>query len=410
MRILHTSDWHLGKWLGSFSRIEEQRIVLEEICDICETQNIDAVAISGDLYDNFNPPIEAQELLYKTLKRLANNGKRPVIAIAGNHDSPERIESPDPLARECGIIFSGHPNSIASVFELDGGFKILKTDEGFIEIKLFNNDIPLRILTVPYANEYRMKTFLGCEDKETAMREVLQQKWKSIAEKYIDNNGVNIMIAHLFVGKEGEPLPIEDLDEMKPINSGVGGAQIVYSSNIPSGLNYVALGHLHRKQNIDKKPCSVVYCGSPLAYSFSEANQSKYVLLVDIGPNKETKITPIELLTPKKLVRKSFNNTTEAIEWLESNQDVLIELTIVTDFHLNAEDQKKLYSANKNIVELHLRTNIEGENTLNNTNIDIEMNISNMFVEYFKSQNSGIAPDETIMNLFKEVIAEEEVI
>ena len=104
MKILHTADWHLGKRLDNYSRIEEQIEVMNEICEIADEQNIDLVLVAGDLFDTFNPSVEAVELFYKTLKRLANNGQRPVIAIAGNHDSPDRIDAPDPLARECGII------------------------------------------------------------------------------------------------------------------------------------------------------------------------------------------------------------------------------------------------------------------------------------------------------------------
>lgn len=101
MKILHTADWHLGKRLDNFNRLEEQIAVLKEICQIADDQAVDAVIIAGDIFDTFNPPVEAIELLYKTLKRLTKKSKRPVIAIAGNHDSPSRIDSPDPLAREC---------------------------------------------------------------------------------------------------------------------------------------------------------------------------------------------------------------------------------------------------------------------------------------------------------------------
>jgi len=111
MRILHTSDWHLGKKLDNFSRIEEQKQVLAEICKIADQEKVDVVIIAGDLFDTYNPGTEAEELFYKTLKKLAKNGSRPVIAIAGNHDSPDRIEVPDPLAKECGIILAGFPNT-----------------------------------------------------------------------------------------------------------------------------------------------------------------------------------------------------------------------------------------------------------------------------------------------------------
>src|SRR6476660_3431294 len=98
MRLLHTADWHLGKKLERFSRLEEQKLALEEIIQIADEQEVDAILIAGDLFDNYNPASEAVELFYKTLKRLSKNGKRAVIAIAGNHDSPDRIEAPDPLA------------------------------------------------------------------------------------------------------------------------------------------------------------------------------------------------------------------------------------------------------------------------------------------------------------------------
>jgi exonuclease SbcD len=105
MKILHTADWLLGKRLEQFFRTEEQHDVLNEICAIADEQNVDAAIIAGDLFDTFNPPIEAMDLFYKTLKKLSNNGKRLVVAIAGNHDSPERIEAPDPLARVWYCIF-----------------------------------------------------------------------------------------------------------------------------------------------------------------------------------------------------------------------------------------------------------------------------------------------------------------
>ena len=99
MKILHTADWHLGKKLETIPRIEEQKTVLEEICEIADREAVHAVLVAGDLFDTFNPSSEAEELLYKTLKRLSKNGRRAVIAIAGNHDSPKHIEAPDPLAR-----------------------------------------------------------------------------------------------------------------------------------------------------------------------------------------------------------------------------------------------------------------------------------------------------------------------
>ncbi|NCO56477.1 MAG: exonuclease subunit SbcD, partial [Bacteroidetes bacterium] len=281
MKILHTSDWHLGKYLDDFSRHNEQIEVLHEICEIANSVNVDAVIIAGDLFDTYNPPTESIELFYKTLKKLSNNGKRAIVAIAGNHDSPDRIETPDPLARECGIIFIGYPNTKVAEFELDSGLKVVKSEEGFIEIKLPNVAEMLRIIHTSYANEFRLKTFLGCNDKEEQLRKVLENKWKQIADKYCDNKGVNILLSHLFFIKENGIKPEEPENE-KPILH-VGGAQEIFSSNIPEQMQYVALGHLHRKQIVDNEPCPIIYSGSPLSYSFAETEQNKYVISVQIN-------------------------------------------------------------------------------------------------------------------------------
>lgn len=159
MKILHTADWHLGKRLDRFSRLEEQILVMEEIIGIADEEHADLILVAGDLFDNFNPSVEAVELFYKTLKRLSLNGKRPVIAISGNHDSPNLIDAPDPLARECGIILIGHPKADVKPFSTEY-FNISNSKEGFIELKIEGIDFPVRILHTPFANEisYTVKT------------------------------------------------------------------------------------------------------------------------------------------------------------------------------------------------------------------------------------------------------------
>ncbi|RRN76274.1 exonuclease subunit SbcD, partial [Pseudoxanthomonas sp. SGD-10] len=261
MRILHTADWHLGKRLEKVSRFPEQILVLDEIVDIANQQDVDVVLIAGDLFDNFNPTTEAVELFYKTLKRLSNYGKRPVIAIAGNHDSPDRIEAPDVLARECGIIFAGYPHSHVSLLELESGVKVTRSEPGFIELNVPQYSYSLRLIITPYANEYRLKTFLGVDETEASLRDVLATHWQQLADKYCDSAGVNMLLTHLYLMKKGEEAPEEPEDE-KPILH-IGGAQAIYSENIPSQMQYVALGHLHRFQQIDKEPCPVVYSSSP---------------------------------------------------------------------------------------------------------------------------------------------------
>ena len=350
MKILHTSDWHLGKRLEDFSRMEEQQAVLHEICEIADREKVDAVLVAGDLFDTFNPPTDAVDLFYRTLKRLTNHGKRPVIAIAGNHDSPDRIEAPDPLARECGILFAGYPNSIVQRFELESGLKVINSEEGFLELKLPEIDTPLRLLLTPYANEFRLKTYLGHENSEAELRTVLHEKWGELADKYCDDKGINLLVTHLFVVKKGDALPEEPAEE-KPILH-VGGAQVIHTENIPKQIQYTAIGHLHRMHRVDYLPGLVYYSGSPLSYSFAEANQKKYVLLVEAEPGNMAKVQEIELTKGKKLLRKRAEGIDEAIHWLTNNPDCLVELTMVTDTFLTALERKQINVAHHGIVAL----------------------------------------------------------
>lgn len=405
MKLLHTSDWHLGKRLESLSRLEEQKDVLNEICAIAEAEQADAVLISGDLFDTYNPPTEAVDLFYKILKRLANNGKRAVIAIAGNHDSPDRIDAPDPLARECGIIFAGYPNVLITPFELESGLKVTQSEEGFAELILPGCTDPMRLLMTPYANEFRLKAYLGHEDSEEELRKLLSDKWSELAIKYCDKGGINIMISHLFIARKGAALPEEPEDE-KPILH-VGGAQVIYSENIPIQIQYAAFGHLHRKQIIDTNPCPVIYSGSPLSYSFAEADQKKYVLLIDIEPGRTPVVTNHELVRAKRLLRKRAQSVDEALEWLQEHQEALIELTMSTETYLTAEERKMLNSAHNGIISI-IPDVISGDNDQANhrRTIDMSKGMEELFTDYFRYEK-GQEPNQRILNLFKEVLAEE---
>jgi len=405
MKLLHTSDWHLGKRLENLSRLDEQKEVLNEICMIAEAEQVDAVIVSGDLFDTYNPSADAVDLFYRTLKRIANNGKRAVIAIAGNHDSPDRIAAPDPLARECGILFAGYPNAIIPPFELESGLKLIQSEEGFAELLLPGCSDPLRILLTPYANEFRLKAYLGHEDSEEELRKLLNDKWSSLAQKYCDNKGVNILISHLFFARKGAALPEEPEDE-KPILH-VGGAQVIYSENIPHQIQYVALGHLHRKQTIDTTPCPIIYAGSPLSYSFAEADQQKFVLVIDIEPGKIPVVSNHELTKAKRLLRKRAESVDEAIEWLNNHQLALVELTMSTDTYLTSEERKLLNAAHNGIISIIPDVKKVDDDQANfRRTIDLTKGMDELFTDYFKSEK-GQEPNQQILSLFKEILAEE---
>ena len=399
MKILHTADWHLGKKLDNFSRLEEQILVMEEIVQIANEQEVDLVLIAGDLFDTFNPSVEAVELFYKTLKKISKNGDRLVVAIGGNHDSPDRIDAPDPLARECGIILIGHPNAIVNPIELDK-FSITNSDEGFFEVKISNFNYPLRIVHTAYANEVRLKQYFG-EDKDEQLNQVLSEKWYSIANQYCDTNGVNILISHLYMNKRGTEL-LEEPEGEKPIK--IGNADLVYTDCIPPQIQYTALGHLHGYQNIGTKEKPIVYSSSPLCYSFSEAGQNKYVSIVEALPNQSVKIEKITLNSGRSLIRKYFNEISLAVEWLKDNPNSLIELTIESDNYITADDRKLIYQSHDGIIHLIPKVKNKQNDEAVYREINLNQDMKDLFKDYFKSKHLNQEPNDEIMDLFNEIL------
>lgn len=199
MRLLHTADWHIGKRLQGHYRLGEQREVLNEIIAIADQQKVDLVLVAGDLFDTFNPSAEAQDLLYDTLKRLSDGGKRPVVAIAGNHDDPAHIEAQDHFGRECGILFAGYPKTEIKAHQLTCAVRLLCSAPGFVELQLPNHDVPVRILLTPYANEARFRAYMGMDQPDAELRDQLHQHWQSLANAYMDDRGINLLAAHLFM-------------------------------------------------------------------------------------------------------------------------------------------------------------------------------------------------------------------
>jgi exonuclease SbcD len=406
MRILHTSDWHLGKKLERFSRLEEQQAVLSEICDIADSASADAIVIAGDIFDNFNPPVEAIELFFRTLRTLSQNGNRPVIVIAGNHDSADRIEAPDPLARELGIVFIGYPNSKIKLFNLDSGLALINSEQGFLEFKLPNSEL-LRIIHTPYANQRRIKQFLGIENSEQELRDVLQENWKTIAKKHCDNKGVNILLSHLFFSKKGGREHKEPEDE-KPILH-IGGAQAIFTNAIPQQIQYSALGHLHRKQIIDDTHGPVVYCGTPIAYSFSEHNQQKYLALVDVKANTKASVSFIELHQGKKLLRQKFNTVEHAIQWLQNNQNALVEISLEMETYLTADEKKSLFDTHKGIINIIPKVKMLRNDDLSESQtINLNDSLTDLFKQFFASRNANQQPNNELINLLNEIISNPE--
>ena len=406
MKILHTADWHLGKRLQDFQRLQEQRDVLAEIVQVAEQEDVDLVLVAGDLFDTFNPDPQAEDLLYSTLKELTAGGRRLVVAIAGNHDNPERIEAQDHFGRECGIIFVGFPQTEVKSYALSCEARLLQSAPGFVEVKLPRHDGPVRLILTPYANETRMRSYFGMTNLDDELRQSLRGHWATLAETHMNEQGVNLLMAHLFLMKRGSEPPEESDDERSIVQ--VGGASVVYSDMIPAQVQYAALGHLHRYQEIAGGPCPVVYSSSPLAYSFAEADQQKYVILIDAEPGEAVTVTPVPLKTGKRLLRPRFKRVDEAVDWLTQNPDCYAEITLQTTTYLTSDERRQLQQAHESLVTIipDIREVDEPEQETAPA-IDLTQSIETLFANYFKNRNKGQEPNERLQQLFKEILATE---
>lgn len=401
MRILHTSDWHLGKSLEQISRIEEQREFVDVLCKTVEEQKIDLVLIAGDIYDTFNPSAAAEELFYDAIERLNDKGKRAVVVIAGNHDNPERLCAASPLAYKNGIILLGYPRSDATMYKTNGeNIKIVESGAGWLEISIANCAHNAVIITLPYPSESRLEEVLSQESDEKVLQKAYSEKIGSIfsclAQKFREDT-INLVVSHLFLrgGKES--------DSERTLQ--VGGALTVDSQVLPSNAHYVALGHLHRPQEIRNAPCPVFYSGSPLAYSFSEAEHSKAVYIIDVIPGEKAEVKPYLLDCGKPLRRWiAENGIGQAMKWCEEGRDsnAWIDLEIFTDRVLTIEEQKRFRTLHSGIIYIRPRLKTEEFEILSPQSRE-GRKIDDLFKDYFKYRMGAEISDE-LMGVFIEIL------
>lgn len=401
MKVLHTADWHLGKRLQEYSRLQEQTVVLNEICAIADREQVDMVLIAGDVFDVFHPSHDAQDLLYKTLFRLSAGGTRPVVAIAGNHDSHALVEAALPLSRELGIILLGAGHSPVAPVHLPGGTIVEVPENGVVTVDFPHRNEKAIVLAAPYANEVLLRIYLGEENREDELRILLKKRWKELSEKYFAHGQHHFFLGHFFFMREGMPAEKEPESERSILH--VGGAQALFTDDLPDDLHYAALGHLHRFHSVDERRFPVVYAGSPLCYSFSEAGQQKSVVIYDTSDGS---YTPFPLNGGYDLVRKRFENVDEALNWLAANKDVYVELTLALEGALEGNVRRMIYQAHDHIVYLIPEVK-DAAGEAQERVFQPEENIETLFRKYYTSVKSA-GPSEKIMELFREVTGKKE--
>ncbi|KAB3525730.1 exonuclease SbcCD subunit D [Alkaliphilus serpentinus] len=401
MRILHTSDWHLGKNLEGHSRMDEQEAFLNDFIEIVEKNIVDLVIIAGDVYDSPNPPARAETMFYNTLKRLSSNGERLTLVIAGNHDNPDRLVAADPLARDHGIIMVGTPKSIVSKGNY-GKHSIIEAGEGYIEVDIKGERAV--ILTVPYPSEKRLNEALygDMESEEERLKSYsdrIKLLFNGLSEKYRDDT-INIAVSHLFA------MGSEEAGSERNIQ--LGGSYIVDGSCFPEGAQYIALGHIHKPQIVPGTDKRVRYSGSPLHYSKKEITFNKKCYIIDAKSCGECDINEVEFKVYKPIEIWKCKSIEEAIDKCEENKDkdcwVYIEVT--TDRYIR-EDEIKLMKATKDDI-LEISPKITGEGSeIDTVNSFSEKSFEEVFKEFY-SKERGVEPQQEVVDLLLSIIKEGE--
>ncbi|WP_053354823.1 metallophosphoesterase family protein [Fictibacillus sp. FJAT-27399] len=384
MRLLHTADWHLGRTLEGRSRLEEQQQFLDELVSIAEEEKVDAVIMAGDVFDTVNPPAAAEQMFYDTMARLSDKGKRHVIAIAGNHDHPDRLSASSPLAGNLGITLVGLPGTEMY------SYGIKRTQE------------KLNVCALPYPSESRLREMLSDSGEELQLRNEYDSwvgKYFQMMSGHFSPECVNIAMSHLYVAGSNES------DSERPVH--IGGAYTVAAETLPEAAQYVALGHLHRPQNVKRAKTAARYSGSPLSYSFSEAGHTKSVTIVDVEPGKAAEIKEIPLTCGKPLVVYQAKGVAEVYRWLEEglNSSAWVDLSISVQDSIAMEDIQYIRKAHKGII--HIKPIFENS-TSQEMAVQKKLPIDELFSKFYERQTGGGIPDEKVMSLFLELISDEE--
>ena len=356
MKLLHTSDWHLGRQLHNQSLLDDQRHVLEQIVRLAALHQVDVVIIAGDIYDRSLPPASAVALLDHVLNQLIQTLNIPVILIAGNHDSHERLGFAARQLSASGL------HIIGPLTDAIQGIVIQSAHE---EMLFFG---------LPYAEPATVRQVFGVEAQthEQALNVLLEQ-----VRQYPGEDANKVVISHCFLAGG------ESSDSERPLS--LGGAEHI-SPSVFAPFAYAALGHLHGAQY--KLAPHIRYSGSPLKYSFSEQHQKKSVTLVTL---EQHVVTHIELLplTPLRDVRILEGHLAELLRQGEqdpNNDDYLMVRLLDKNAILDA--MGKLRSVYPNVLHLERTGLMAASERLVTSRNHMKKSELTMFADFFQ-QVSG---------------------
>jgi len=334
MKLLHTSDWHLGRALYNRKRYNEYEAFLNWLAGIIESENIDVLLVAGDVFDNSAPSNYAQELYYRFLYRVAASSKRHVVVIAGNHDSPSFLNAPKDLLKYLNIHVVG--------------FAADDPEKEIIVLPCSDREPGLIVCAIPYLRDRDIRTAEAgesTEDKEKKIVEGIKNHYRLVCEAAQQKQaelGKHIPIVamgHLFAAG-GQTVDGDGVRELY-----IGSLAQVKRDIFPECIDYLALGHLHIGQRVGGSDF-IRYSGSPLPIGFGEAEQGKSVILVEFSDKMPT-VTNIAVpgFQELKTLRGDWQTIARNIDELKSRKSTAWLEVVYEGDEIAASLQERLNEA-----------------------------------------------------------------
>jgi len=307
MKILHTSDWHIGRSLYGRKRYDEFSAFLDWLAEFIQTESVDALLVAGDIFDISTPSNRAQELYYRFLCKVSMSCCRHIVVVAGNHDSPSFLNAPKELLRALNVHVVG---------------SITESPEDEVITLTGHSDIPEAIVcAVPYLRDRDIRIVEAgesIEDKNTKLIDGVQKHYAEVCrvaeEKQREYGDIPIIgMGHLFTAG-GKTVKGDGVRELY-----VGSLAHVGEEVFPACIDYLALGHLHVPQKVGAAEY-IRYSGSPIPMGYEEATQEKSVVIVEFSNDPQSKITlhPVPCFQALERISGGIDEITERIHELKS--------------------------------------------------------------------------------------------
>ncbi|WP_270506914.1 exonuclease SbcCD subunit D [Paraclostridium sordellii] len=398
MKIIHTSDWHIGKIVNEFSMIEDQKHILNKLIELIEIEDPKVLLIAGDIYDRSIPPVEAVELLNETLNKLIIEKNIKVLAISGNHDGGERLS------------FGG------SILEKQGLYIAGRDEELYKKVTIEDENKNINFYLVPYKDPALTRKIL--EDKEIKSHNDAMISVVNKIKKELNKKEKNILVGHGYITMKRkdaikelenkyEVAELETSESERPLS--IGGTDLI-DGNIFEDFDYVALGHLHGRQKVGRE--AMRYSGSLLKYSFSEVNQKKGVYMLDI--NKENNIDidfkPMKPLRDLRIIKGNIEDLLEEGRNIKEGKNDYIQAILTDDGELiNPMEKLKSVYPNTMLITRERKKEITEDKTSAKGEYKKKSKLE-LFKEFYDDLGNGDytkEKEEVLINTINEVLKSE---